>query len=166
VATNKILSALLSIVAIVVIPVQMVTTFILGLLVSVSFGALLFPISFIWMVLFYMPLIGLSYVYEHVSVLKLPVAIVGIPLALLADIYVALMPSMGEVDSRYQKMVVCQVFPYTWRLLQVQKQKIDIKKGDVLFRILEDIAKLEPLKTHLKPLFVDIYSRQSFINKP
>ena len=39
------------------------------------------------------------------------VAIIGIPLAILGDTYVALLPSMGEMDSRYSKMICCQTFP-------------------------------------------------------
>jgi len=38
----------------------------------------------------------------------------GIPLALIGDIYVSLIRSMGEMESRIVKMLYCQTFPYTW----------------------------------------------------
>jgi hypothetical protein len=68
--TNKIIRIIIAITGFVVIPIQMVTTFILGILVSLTFGLLLTPISLIWTVLFLGPLLGLSYVYERITILR------------------------------------------------------------------------------------------------
>jgi len=75
-----------------VIPVQLVTTFVLGILVSVTFGLLLFPMSLIWIVCFLGPLLGLSWVWEKAPFLRIPIAVVGIPLAFVGNIYACLMP--------------------------------------------------------------------------
>ena len=56
--TNKILHVLIAITAIIVIPTQIITTFVLGILVSITFGLLLIPFSIIWIVLFFIPFSG------------------------------------------------------------------------------------------------------------
>ena len=108
--SNKIIGFFISITGFIVIPIQLITTFLLGLLVKLTFGLLLIPFSIIWVVLFLGPLLGLSYVYERIIIIRPFVAIIGIPLAILGDTYVALLPSMGEMDSRYSKMICCQTF--------------------------------------------------------
>src|SRR3989344_1544793 len=99
--TNKIISIIISITAILIIPIQIITTFVLGLLVTLTFGLLLVPISLIWTALFLTPLLGLSKVYERIPILRFPISIIGISIAVLGNIYTAIMPSMGEVESRY-----------------------------------------------------------------
>ena len=114
------LKLLLMLVAWVVVPVQLVTTFVLGILVSLTFGLLLLPISLIWMVLFLGPLLGLSWVWGIAPFLRGPIAIVGIPWAFAGHIYAALMPSMGEQDSRVSKLLLAESWPYTldcWRMI-------------------------------------------------
>ena len=49
-AANRMLNIVLTILAWVVLPLQIVTTFVLGVLVSISFGLLLLPIRLVWMV--------------------------------------------------------------------------------------------------------------------
>ena len=68
--TNKIIHIIIAVTAPICIPVQLVTCFVLGLLVSLTFGFLLIPISVIWVVLFLGPLLGLSYVYERIAILR------------------------------------------------------------------------------------------------
>ena len=93
---NRILDVLISILAFVVIPIQFVTTLVLGLAVSLTFGLLLLPISLLWMLL-YFPMLGLSRVCNRVSGLRELIGILFIPWVLVADVFVALMPSMGEL---------------------------------------------------------------------
>ena len=110
---NRILDALITVSAWVVLPVQLVTTFLLGLLVKLTFGLLLIPISLVWVVFFLGPLLGLSWLWGKTPLLRVPVAGLGIPLALLAHTYACLMPSMGEMESRVQKILMCQTWPFT-----------------------------------------------------
>jgi len=125
--TNRILEIILAIISIVVIPVQVLTTFILGLLIRLTFGLLLFPLSFIWSVLFLYPLIGLSYIYEKISILRIPVAIIGIPIAILGNTFTALIPSMGEIESRVSKLLISESFPYSWHFYQLTLKNPIIK---------------------------------------
>lgn len=162
--TNKIISIIIAITGFIVIPVQMITTFVLGIIVSLTFGLLLIPISLIWVVLFLGPILGLSYIYEKVAILRPFISIIGIPLAVIGDTYVALMPSMGEMDGRYAKMVICQTFPYTWRFNQFQNNKLNIGKDDVLVKILREVSKAEPLGKYLDSLRAEVYERPDYLN--
>ncbi len=163
--TNKIIHIVIAITALIVIPVQMVTTFVLGLLVSLTFGLLLIPFSIIWIVLFLGPLLGLSYVYERVAIARAFISIIGIPLAVIGDTYVALLPSMGEMDSRYAKMIVCQTFPYTWRFNQFENNKLNIEENDVLTKILREVSRVKALDKYLDGLRADVYSREYYTSR-
>lgn len=119
----RVLKVLLMLVGWLVIPVQLVTTFVLGILVSVTFGLLLFPMSLIWIVCFLGPLLGLSWVWEKAPFLRIPIAVVGIPLAFVGNIYACLMPSMGELDSRVSKLLLSESWPFSldcWRLIKTR----------------------------------------------
>jgi len=158
--TNKILQIIIAICSFLVVPVQMVTTLVLGFILSIfPFGLLLIPLSFVWVVLFLGPLIGLSYVYEKVKITRPFIALIGIPLAVVGDVYVCLLPTFGEFEGRFEKLILCQTFPYTWKFTQVQKGLENINKGDTLGKILKEISKTPPLKNHLNNLRVDIVSR-------
>jgi len=162
--TNKIIHIIIVITAFIVVPVQFVTTFVLGLLVSLTLGLLLIPISLLWSVLFLGPLLGLSYVYERIVILRPFISIIGIPLAVIGDTYVALMPSMGEMDSRYQKLILCQTFPYSWKFIQFQNNKLNIGENDVLTKILREVSRAKPLSKYLDTLRSDVYSREYYTN--
>ena len=110
------------------------------------------------------PLLGLSYVYEKIIILRPFIAIIGIPLALLGDTYVALVPSMGEMDSRFQRMVLCQTFPYTWKFIQFQNNKLNVKKDDVLIKIIREVSRSESLNKYLDGLRADVYSRSEIMS--
>jgi hypothetical protein len=143
---------------------QLVTTFVLGLFVSLSFGLLLFPISFVWM-LFLAPLLGLSWVCNKLPLLRNVIGIIGIPLALIADVYVALMPAMGEVEQRAVKFLLCQTWPFTWEFFVFSRGKFDIFSPDahqlnivierlirrdrVLDQAIERLVNREPLDPHV-----------------
>jgi hypothetical protein len=95
------------------VPVQLVTTSVGGCLVSLTFGLLLIPLTIIWRVLFSWPLLGLSWAWDKVPLLRIPLAVVGIPLAAVGATYVALIPSMGDMESRVMKMVLCETWPFS-----------------------------------------------------
>jgi hypothetical protein len=156
---NKIISVVIAVTGFIVVPIQLITTFILGLLVKITFGFLLIPFSIIWIILFLGPLLGLSFVYERVYILRIISAIIGIPIAVLGDTYVALLPSMGEMESRYSKMILCQTFPYTFRYLQFSKGKFLLEKDDILFTIFVEVSKAKPLGNYLENI---IQQKQSY----
>ena len=114
----------------VVVPVQIVTTFVLGLLVSLTFGLLLLPISLVYIVLLWAPLIACSWVCSKFELLRNPVGVVLLPLALLANTYVCLMPSMGELESRAAKLLFTRSWPFSWEFFRFQTGRMDIEADE------------------------------------
>lgn len=110
-----------SILAIPTIPIQLVTTLVGGCLVGCSFGLLLIPLSLIWLC-FLALLIATSWAWDKLSALRWPplvaasraiLALVGLPLALVAQTYVALIPSMGDIEGRAEKLMLSGIWPFT-----------------------------------------------------
>lgn len=163
--TNKIIHIIIAITGLIVVPVQAITTFVLGILVSLTFGLLLIPISLVWTILFLGPLLGFSYVYEKIIILRPFISVIGIPLAVIGDTYVALMPSMGDMDSRFEKLISCQTFPYTWRYFQLIRGKDVIESNDALTKVLREVSKAKPLSRYLDTLRTDVVSRPHYMAK-
>jgi len=139
-AANRILNVILTALGWLIVPVQIITTFVLGILVYISFGLLLFPLSFIWMILFF-PLLGASWLCDKVTTLRNIIGLLGIPLAVAAHTYACLVPSMGELESRATKLMLTESWPFTWEFLQFQTGRLEMASinegplGDVLDRI-------------------------------
>jgi len=151
------LTVLLTLVAWLVIPIQFVTTFVLGILVSITFGLLLLPMSLIWMVLFLYPLLGLSWVWEKAPFLRVPIAVLGIPLAFIGNIYASLMPSMGELDSRVSKLLLSESWPYSldcWRMIRTKAMPESPGADDYRRIIIESSQKNPPYVQYLQNLGV------------
>lgn len=110
---NRILMVGMFVVAPVIIPIRLVSTFVLGVLVWLTFDLLLIPISVVWVVCFLGPLLGLSWIWDKVPFLRILLAVLGIPLALIAETFCCLMPSMGDMDALIQKLCLCRSWPYT-----------------------------------------------------
>lgn len=125
--TNRILEIILGLISIVVIPVQIVTKFVLGILISITFGLLVYPLNLVWSLLFLYPLVGLSYVYEKAPILRILVSIVGIPIVILGNTYASLVPAMKETDKRLSRLILTESFPYSWHY-----QKLN--SGDLLVK--------------------------------
>ena len=127
--TNRILNVILGIFAIVVFPCQLVTTLVLGLAVSFTFGLLLLPISLIWALLL-SPMVAISWLCNKVPALRDVFGIIFIPWAVFANTFVALMPSMGELENRASKLMLCGSWPFTWEFQQFLSRKLDLESDD------------------------------------
>jgi hypothetical protein len=103
------------------IPLQFVTTFVGGCLVALTFGLLLIPLSLVW-IAFLGALLGLSRLWLGAGKLgpvagngvRFLIAAIGVPIAVVAAEYAALVPSMGEVESRASKLMLSWSWPYSW----------------------------------------------------
>lgn len=144
---QKVLDMILTLLAWIVVPIQVVTTFVLGILVSISFGLLLLPISAIWMLLLF-PLVGASWLCSRIEGLRNPIGLAGIPWAVVANTYASLMPSMGEVESRAAKLMLTESWPFSWEFWQFQTGRLDIASIDAghLSEVLERVSRRNPLK--------------------
>jgi hypothetical protein len=116
------------------VPVQLVTTSVGGCLVSLTFGLLLIPLTVIWKTFFLWPLLGLSWAWDKVPLLRIPLAVVGIPLAAVGATYVALVPSMGDMESRVIKMVLCETWPFSLDYFR-SLRRIDVPDYERLVQI-------------------------------
>jgi len=90
VVANRILNVVLTMLAWIVLPLSFVTTFVLGVLVSITFGLLLLPISLVWIILLLGPLLGLSWLCQKVPPFRNLVGVLFLPWAVLADTFVCL----------------------------------------------------------------------------
>jgi hypothetical protein len=119
---NKIVDSLIEAMALVVVPIQVVATIPLGCLVLVTLGLYLLPVDLIWMTLFLGPLIGMSWTWDKFPLLRIPVAILGIPAAVLGDAYAAIMPSIGQ-ESRITRTLVCRTWPFSLQFMAFRSIK-------------------------------------------
>lgn len=120
---NRTLHVILRITSILVVPVQLVTTGLLGLLGLIPFVDVLISvgISLIWIVLFLGPLLGLSWICHKLPFLREPVGFAGLLVAFLGDTFVCLMPTFGEMETRWSKQLLCETWPYTWEYWQYDR---------------------------------------------
>ncbi len=147
---NRILSIILNVLSFVIIPVQLVTTLILGLGCTVTFGLLLLPLSLVWIACFWAPMLGISWVARKAPYMRSALGIVFMPLAVLADIYVALMPSMGEIESRALKLMFVEAWPFCWEFHEFSSCKFDAEYIDAMYAegfkdIVERMAARDPI---------------------
>lgn len=146
-AANRILDFVITMLAIIIVPVQFVTTFVLGILVTCSFGFLLLPLSLVWMVLI-APLIGVSWLCTKAEGLRGIFGLFGIPWAVVTHIYACLVPSMGELESRADKLMLVESWPFSWEYWLFSLDKLDLRssEGDVLRDVLDRISRGDTLK--------------------
>jgi hypothetical protein len=161
VVTNRILLILTTISAIFFLPVQAVTTLLGGCLVTLTFGILLIPLSLI-RVMFFGALLTLSYLGNKMTWLRELFGLIGLPIAWIGSIYVSLVPSMGELESRAWKLLFCHVWPYSfdfWRLthgkisldsepaerLAVVFRRVVPAKDELTWRVISRVANREAL---------------------
>lgn len=130
-AANRLLNAILTATAWIVVPVQLVTTSVLGILVSVSFGLLLWPISVVWAVLLG-PMLGISWLCKRCEPLRVPLGVVFLPWAVMANVFVCVMPSMGELEIRAAKLMLTNAWPFSWEMWLFQTGRLDLYSSEAL----------------------------------
>ena len=155
--TNNIIRIVTGLLGFILIPIVPVTTFVLGLLVSITFGLFLLLISLVWSICFYFPLLGLSFVYENFKLIRPIAAIIGIPIAIVGEAFVSLMPSMGENDSKMAKWLVTTSFPFTYSISHFNNPKKYgyLLKKDGHYKLLLDILYREKSGNPLMTAYID-----------
>ena len=92
-------------------------TLVLGLLVQLSFGILLLPLSVIWMAIFPL-LLGTSWLWIRAWYLRPFLIVPGVFIAVLSDVYVSFVPDMGEKYQKIVKLAFCDSWPYTFLVFE------------------------------------------------
>jgi len=143
---NRILHAILDVLALVILPVQVVSTFVLGILVRCTLGFLLLPLSLVW-ILLVLPLVVSSWLCSRIEVLRNPIGLIGIPWVIVADTYACLMPSMGELESRASKLMLTWCWPFSWECWRFQTGRLDYwsSEASILREILDRISQRDPV---------------------
>ena len=95
-----------------------VFTFVLGLAVTATFGLLLFPLSVLWLP-FFGTLLGTSWLWLKIPVLRPFLLLPGVIIARVANLYVSLTPDMGEKYQKVLKMGLCDAWPLSLLLFQI-----------------------------------------------
>mgnify|MGYP001371735792 CR=1 FL=1 len=135
---NRVLTVILFVLRFVIIPLQLITTFVLGIAVHLTFGLLLLPISCIWMLLLF-PMIGVSWLAGRNRVLREILGFLFLPWAVIAYSFAALMPSMGEVENRTSKLMLTESWPFTWELWEFFRYKRDLNAPDFASTALREV---------------------------
>jgi hypothetical protein len=149
-AANRVLNFIITVLAWIVAPIQIVTTFALGLLVRCSFGLLLLPLSLVWNILLF-PLIGASWFSARTPFLRNAIGFIGLPWALVAHTYSCLTPSMGEFESRAHKLLITEAWPFCWEYWQFARGRLHLwsPEGESLSAIVDDVSRGDPIKVHV-----------------
>ena len=106
-----------TVIGLLLLPVQFITTFATGLLISLTFGLALIPFTLIWMP-FIILLMTTSWLWIHAWYLRPILLLPGVAIAVLASTYSPLIAEMGETGSRYSKLSVSQEWPMSWYLIR------------------------------------------------
>lgn len=110
--------------AAVIVPLQIVSTLILGLAVALTFGLLLIPLSVLWVVVL-APVLAISWVGERVPAIREAIGFLCLPWVVVVYAYACMMPSMGELDSRAVKLILCESWPFTWQVWRYFRGEFD-----------------------------------------
>ena len=101
-------------------------TIILAILVTITFGLLLLPLSAIWL-LFLGFLLGSSWLWIKIPVSRPFLIIPGVLLATLAGVYVSLVPDMGEKYQKVLKMGMADSWPYSFLTYKISLEIHDVE---------------------------------------
>ncbi len=100
---------------IVLIPVQLVTTCILGAIGSLTFGLLPLLLSIPWIVLLGL-LLGTSWLWLKVPLIRPVVLVPGLVVAFVSREYAAMVPEHGDFGARLIKQNLGASWPLSYRL--------------------------------------------------
>ena len=100
----------------VIFPVELVTTFVGGCLIALTFGLFLLVLAAIWLPLLGL-LLGTSWLWLKAWPLRPVLLIPGVLIALLSHVFVILAPE-PERDVKDAKLALAEEWPLTWYLLR------------------------------------------------
>lgn len=114
-ASNLFLRIILFPINVILVPL---TTFILGILVTLTFGLLLIILSLVWLPLFGL-ILGSSWLWIKVPLTRPILFLPGVIIAVVSEFYVSLVPDMGEKYQKLLKLGLCDSWPYSFLVYQL-----------------------------------------------
>ena len=111
---NLTLKAILIPIAFILAIPEMIITAVSGIVIGIPPIGLLYVLimTAIWMP-FSGFIIGVSWLYKKAWILGLPIALIGIPLVIIIDIFLQLMPNPDREDKA-NKAAICLSFPFSF----------------------------------------------------
>jgi len=111
-----------AILRIIILPINLILvppfTLVLGILVTVTFGILLMILSLVWLPLSGL-ILGSSWLWIKVPITRPFLFLPGIAVAVVSDVYVSLIPDMGEKYQKLLKLGFCDSWPYSFLVYQL-----------------------------------------------
>lgn len=96
-------------------------TMVLGLLVMVTFGLLLLPLSMLW-ILFLAPILGSSWLWINCPIARIFILVPGIIIATIGSVYASFVPDMGEKYQKVLKIGLADSWPYSFLVWKLSSQ--------------------------------------------
>jgi len=117
--TFVVVNIVCTVVAVVLFPIGVITTFLGGLLIGLTFGLLLIPINLIWLSIFG-ALAGTSWLWLHAWYLRPLLVLPGLLLAVVGSVFVVLTPMPEETlrGDKALKGFLASEWPLTWLIWQ------------------------------------------------
>jgi len=111
--TNTILKVLLAVFRFILLPVELVTTFVIGLTFFIPFWTLvyLFLMNIIWFP-FSLYIMSTSWLYQKVFILRPILAIISIPLLIVLDSFLGIMANPDKAD-KYNEATIIDSWPFS-----------------------------------------------------
>jgi len=111
--TNAVLKALLTVFRFILLPVEMVTTFAIGITFLIPFWTTVyvFIMTIIWFP-FSMYIMSTSWLYQKVLILRPILAIISIPLLIVLDSFLGIMANPDKAD-KYNKALIIDSWPFS-----------------------------------------------------
>lgn len=98
--------------------VMVPSTMLGGYLVTVTFGLLLLPLRLLWLP-FLGFLLGSGWLWVKVPLSRPFLIFPGVLLSAVANIYIAMVPDMGQSYQKQLKMIICNLWPYSYLVWKV-----------------------------------------------
>ncbi len=114
----KVIELLLLLPSLILIPISSIT---LGLLAVITFGLVLLPLSLVWLP-FLGFLIGTSWMWIKIPISRPILLLPGVIIAEIANLYVSLIPDMGEKHQKLVKLGLCDTWPLTYLMMEFMKE--------------------------------------------
>ncbi len=127
--TYQVLNALLNVIAVILIPIQFLCWIVFSILDVISFRVFKVIIYIIWLALFGIAILALSFIYERVKFLRVINSIIGIPISIIGFIYLHLLYIGDTNDEKIKLVLFCSVFPYSWHFFKFLKLKTEVVKS-------------------------------------
>lgn len=89
----------------------------------------------------------MSWLCSRCEPLRIPLGLAFIPWAFVANLFVCLMPSMGELESRAAKLMIANAWPFSWEMWRFQSGRLDLYSNDAvsLLEVVRRISRKDAL---------------------